>query len=116
MYYYRLKQVDFDGQTTMSVIVAAVLKDQGVLVLEAFPNPYKEVTSIGYILSRASMITIEVSDMNGKLVKRYLQGLQSPGQYTMPFSAKSNGWSAGTYMVTVWCDDQRYQLRIAEND
>ncbi len=116
VYYYRLKQLDFDGQATVSVIVAAVLKDQGVLVLEAFPNPYKEVTSIGYILSRTSMITIEVSDMNGKLVKRYLQGLQSPGQYTMPFSAKSNGWSAGTYMVTVWCDDQRYQLRIAEND
>ena len=68
------------------------------------------------MITRAAMVTIEIMDVTGKMVKRYQQGLQDAGQYTFPFSAKNNGLSAGTYMVSVWCDDQRYQLRLTEND
>lgn len=116
VYYYRLQQVDFDGQKEVSSIAAAILKEQGILILEAYPNPYRVSTSINYILSRSSLVTVEVSDMAGKIVKRYQQGLQPEGQYVIPFSAKSNGLAAGIYMVTVYCDDLRYQLRISENN
>ncbi|MBK9637645.1 MAG: T9SS type A sorting domain-containing protein [Bacteroidetes bacterium] len=116
IYYYRLRQVDFDGQFTFTKIIACIIKDNGAVLVEAFPNPYREATTIRYMLTRSSMITIEVMDATGKIVKRYQQGLQDAGQYTMPFSGKNNGLSSGTYMVTVWADDERYQLRLTEND
>jgi hypothetical protein len=116
IYYYRLRQVDYDGQFTLTRVVACIIKENGAVVVEAYPNPYRDATTIRYMLTRPSMITVEVMDATGKMVKRYQQGLQDAGQYTMPFSAKNNGLSAGTYMVTVWADDQRYQLRLTEND
>jgi hypothetical protein len=116
VYYYRLRQVDYDGQFTITKVIAAIIRDNGAVIVEAFPNPYKEATTIRYMITRAAMVTIEIMDVTGKMVKRYQQGLQDAGQYTFPFSAKNNGLSAGTYMVSVWCDDQRYQLRLTEND
>lgn len=116
VYYYRLRQVDFDGQFVLTKIVACIIRDNGAVVVEAFPNPYRESTTLRYMLTRPTMITVEITDATGKMVKRYQQGLQDAGMYTMPFSAKNNGLSAGTYMVTVWADDQRYQLRLNEND
>ena len=82
----------------------------------SYPNPYKETTSIKYILSRPTIVSIEINDMSGKLVKKYQQGLQSEGSYTVPFSAKSMDLRSGTYNVSIWCDDQRYQLRLTEID
>ncbi len=116
IYYYRLRQVDFDGQFVLTKIVACIIRDNGAVVLEAYPNPYRESTTLRYMLTRPTMITIEVTDATGKMVKRFQQGLQDSGTYTMPFSAKNNGLSAGTYMVTVWADDQHYQLRLNENE
>ncbi|MFN0188523.1 MAG: FlgD immunoglobulin-like domain containing protein, partial [Bacteroidia bacterium] len=116
VYYYRLRQVDYDGQFTITKVIAAIIRDNGAVIVEAFPNPYKEATTIRYMITRPAMVTIEIMDVTGKMVKRYQQGLQDAGQYTFPFSAKNNGLSAGTYMVSVWCDDQRYQLRLTEND
>lgn len=116
IYYYRLRQVDFDGQFVLTKIVACIIRENGAVVLEAYPNPYRESTTLRYMLTRPTMITIEITDATGKMVKRYQQGLQDAGSYTMPFSAKNNGLSAGTYMVTVWADDQHYQLRLNENE
>lgn len=116
IYYYRLRQVDFDGQSTLTRIVACIIKDNGAVIVEAYPNPYRESTTLRYMISRPSLITIEITDATGKLVKRYQQGLQDAGMYTMPFAAKNNGLSAGSYMVSVFADDQRYQLRLNEQD
>lgn len=116
VYYYRLQQMDYDGQFSLTPIVACIVKDQGMAVMEAYPNPYHEATTIRYVLTRPSMITVEINDASGKLVKRYQQGLQDAGIYTMPFSAKSNGLSAGNYTVTLLSDDQRYQVKLSEQE
>ncbi len=115
-YYYRLKQIDIDGKASLSAIVAASIKEQGMAVFEVFPNPYKDNTAIHYILSRPSIVTIEITDIQGKMIKKYQQGLQDAGRYSVNFSAKNNGLPSGVYNVTLWCDDQRYQTRITETN
>jgi hypothetical protein len=115
IYYYRLAITDYKGQSTYSNIVAAIPQDQGKVVYEVYPNPYKEMTQLHYLLSRPAMISIEVTDVNGRLIKRYQQGLQQAGSYTVPFSAKMNGYQAGIYYLTLWNDDQRYTVKLNEN-
>lgn len=114
MYYYRLRQLDNDGKESWSPIVAAILRDNGVIVFDVYPNPYREATQISYMLTRPSVVTVEVTDMMGKSIKKYRQGLQDAGRYGFRFSASESGHSAGVYNVIFWCDDQRYQVRITE--
>jgi len=116
IYYYRLRQVDYDGQTTLTRIVACIIKDNGAVIVEAYPNPYRESTTLRYMLSRPALVTIEITDVTGKIVKRYQQGLQDAGMYTLPFAANNNGLTAGVYTISVFADDQRYQLRLNEQD
>jgi len=115
VYYYRLKQIDHDGKECFSKVVAAVMKDNSVVAYDVFPNPYKEITQLRYIITRPATVTIEISDMLGKVVKKYQQGLQDEGTYSIPFSAKQNGYPAGIYNLTLWCDDQRYTVKLNEN-
>jgi hypothetical protein len=115
VYYYRLRQLDYDGQYSFSKVVAAKLTASGAVIFEAFPNPYAEVTSLKYILSRPSIITIEIVDAGGRMVKRFQQGLQDAGMYTLPWSGKQMGLSKGIYIANLWCDNARYQLRLTEN-
>lgn len=114
LYYYRLHLLTDEFSSAYSAVVPAILKEQGYAVVEAYPNPYRESTTIQYLLTRAAMVTIEVTDVQGKMVKRYQQGLQDAGPYTLPFSARNNGLTPGNYIVSIWCDDQHYQLRLTE--
>jgi hypothetical protein len=116
LYYYRLRQVDLNGKETFSKTVAAIIRDNGFVVYNAYPNPFKESTVIRYILSRPTIVTIEITDMSGKLVKKYLQGLQEEGTYSIPFTGNTSGIRAGVYNVALWCDNQRYQLRLTETE
>ena len=116
LYYYRLRQVDLDGKESYSKTVAAIIHEKGVVILNAYPNPYSVATTIKYIISRPTIVTIEISDMSGKLVKKYQQGLQNEGSYAVPFSGKEFGLNAGLYNVVIWCDDERHQLRLTETE
>jgi len=112
IYYYRLRQVDLDGEESYSKVVAAIIREKGVVEINAYPNPYKESTTIKYILSRPTIVTVEINDMSGRLVKKYQQGLQNEGSYSIPFSVSEMGLNTNSFNVTIWCDDQRNQLRI----
>jgi hypothetical protein len=115
VYYYRLKQIDNDGKESLSKVVASVIKDISVVVYDVFPNPYKDMTQLRYIITRPANVTIEISDILGRMVKKYQQGLQDEGTYSIPFSAKQNGYPAGIYNLTLWCDDQHYTVKLNEN-
>jgi hypothetical protein len=113
LYFYRLRQVDFDGNETFSKVVAGTLKDEGAVVYEVYPNPFRDITGIHYLISRPTVVSIEISDVSGRLIKKINQGLQAPGKYTIPFSATGDGTGAGLYLVALWCDDQPYKFNIS---
>jgi hypothetical protein len=113
MYFYRLRQLDFDGRETFSKVVAGALKDDGAVVYEVYPNPFRDITGIHYLISRPTVVSIEISDVSGRLIKKINQGLQDPGKYTIPFSATGDGTGAGLYLVSLWCDDQPYKFNIS---
>ncbi len=116
VYYYRLHYVDNNGNSSNSKTVACIVREQGVVVFEVYPNPFKESTDIQYLLSHPSEVTVDITDMTGKRVKHYQQGLQSSGRYAIHLVGKEDGMPAGIYTVTLWCDDQRFQKQITEID
>ncbi|MBK9636440.1 MAG: hypothetical protein IPO63_00955 [Bacteroidetes bacterium] len=115
-YFYRLQYSTNDGLVVHSTIISAKVNSNSIVIAEASPNPYKDRTTIQYMLSNPSLVTLEISNEIGEVVKRFQQGLQKEGRYAVPFSAKEAGLPSGNYNVTVWFDDESYQLSITETE
>lgn len=115
LYYYRLLIIGHDEKAFYSQASAAKLTPQGPLIFEAIQNPFSEMSCLKYVLSRPSLITIEILNPEGVKLKSYQQGLQDAGMYTLPWSGKQMGLSHGLYIANLWCDNTRYQLRLTEN-
>mgnify|MGYP001080598518 FL=1 len=111
-YYYRLKVIKDDNKVAYTGAVAAMMKDKGVAVLETHHDKTSDVTTVNYVISRPSLITIEITDLSGKMIKQYNQGLQQSGQYSFPFSVSENNLKEGTYNVSVWVDDDKYTATL----
>ena len=103
-YYYRLRQIDFDGTETLSKIVTATLDGKGGTVL-INPNPAStEATlTIGNYAGDPS-VNVEVLDLNGRLVRR----LRTTSNV---LKLDLTGLSKGMYLIRSrgegWTDTQR---------
>ena len=94
--YYKLKQVDYDGQFEY---FGPISVDCERNEFKVFPNPVKDILSItGNVKNSSESISVEISDMLGNLV------------YSETFIEKSNiiykeinisGLKPGTYIVKV---------------
>jgi len=64
------------------------------------PNPFDTETSIPYVLSHHSHITVQIIDSNGKLVRNLVQEFNEPGRYKVRWDGRDetgNIVDAGTY-------------------
>lgn len=68
--YYRLKQVDFNGDYTYSNIVAVLLK--GIEIINISPNPAKEKINIIVVSAEDTEVNINVIDVTGRKIIRKL--------------------------------------------
>ncbi len=61
-----------------------------------YPNPFNPSTIINYQLTINSFVTLNVYDVNGKLVKELVNEKQSAGNYSVVFDG--SGLPSGTYI------------------
>jgi photosystem II stability/assembly factor-like uncharacterized protein len=64
-------------------------------LLQNYPNPFNPNTKISYKLQVSSYITLIVYDINGKLIKEFINGKQNAGEYTYEFDG--SGLPSGIY-------------------
>lgn len=114
IYYYRLAQVDFNGEENKSKVVAAKLNKDG-FVFDARPNPYVHSTKISFELEQASNINAEVINPLGQKVTTLIQGLQDEGVYEFDFSARNYGFTSGVYTVRLIVNGTVYTKRLFEH-
>ena len=65
--YYRLKQIDFDGQFTYTQIVPVTLFRENKEVTSIFPNPTNDVLNVE-LSATTEDFTVEIFDLTGKLL------------------------------------------------
>ena len=87
-YYYRLKQVDFDGSFEYLNVVAVDLGTPKEFVLEQnYPNPFNPRTVINYQVPVEGLISIKVYDVLGNEIKTLVDEQKSPGIYSVELDA-----------------------------
>jgi hypothetical protein len=113
VYYYKLRQVDFNGNYEWSETIAAVLSGNG-LTLSAIPNPYKNRSNINLNLGSGTEVVLEVYSKLGQLVQELYRGQLDAGTHVFEFGASAKGFPKGVYTVRAVVDNEIYNLRIIE--
>jgi hypothetical protein len=112
LYYYRLRQVDFDGKSALTNIVTANVTAKPITSLgQNYPNPLRGNTVIKYSVSQNAHVRITVYDLNGRVVKVAEDVQRKAGNYTFVLDAsmmnsgiyyykmEANGYTATRKMV-----------------
>lgn len=99
-YFYRLKQIDSDGQTEYSNVISIDLNIPNQYALyQNYPNPFNPITSITYNLPIDGMVSLRVFDMLGSEVVTLVNENQKAGAYTIPFYA--GDLASGIYICKI---------------
>ena len=81
------------------------------LTIRAYPNPFDQVTTITYVLTKPGRTSLQISDADGKLIRQLVEDrYQEPGRYSVEW--KENEISAGLYICTLNAGSQRIASRI----
>ena len=106
-YYYRLRQEDYDGTTTLSQVVTALRPDDGITL---FPNP-TDGRSVQLVLPAGDYgptVDVDLLGLTGRRL-RTERLLVTDGPLTLP----TNGLLPGTYLVNVTGRGLRKTIRLS---
>lgn len=85
------------------------------LVLSSHPNPFSRRTALRYSLSDAEDVSLDVLDVNGRLVRRLLRRAQSAGVHEAAWNGEDdagNTVGAGIYFLRLQIGDRMETSRI----
>ena len=95
-YYYRLKQVDYNGTFEFSnVIETDVVTVNSFELSQNYPNPFNPSTTINFSISKDEFVSLKVFDVMGKEVTTILNEQKSAGTHSIEFNASE--LASGTY-------------------
>ncbi len=111
-YYYRLKQIDFDGKFEFSEAVRMDVAAPKEFVLhQNYPNPFNPETVIRYHIPMLDQprvsVDLRIYNMMGREVKVLVQEDQRPGFYSVRWDGRDNSGmmvAPGTYFYRLKAD------------
>lgn len=111
--YYRLKQLDLDGQFTYSKVVSVNNDSKTENVFEVFPNPFNTEFNIVVNATEAGNATVETIDLQGKVLvsKSFntVNGLNTLNMTDLP------NLNAGIYVIKVTVNGQTFVHKLVKN-
>ncbi len=113
--YYRLKQVDYNGNYEYSRTIAINNNGQsmGSMELITFPNPFTEKLNLTLNNVSEGNVTIEVYDLSGR--KHYTQTTLSGGQGTLSIDLSSlANLAKGVYIVNIKNGNEAIQQKLVK--
>lgn len=98
-YFYRLKQIDNDGNYDFSGIVEADFGLPNKFELKQnYPNPFNPSTEIGFALAKEGKVTLNVYNVLGVKVATLLNNeYREAGYHTLQFTTQSYQLPSGIY-------------------
>ncbi len=94
---FRIKAIAQDGKATYSSIVK-VLFDDKKAAIAIYPNPVKNVLSVEMLSTKNEMVTIQITDLQCKILQQKEQQLQVGNN---AFSMNTSSLAKGIYVLTI---------------
>jgi carboxypeptidase T len=113
--YYRLKQIDFNGEEKLFGPVK--VEYPGVTEYELaqnFPNPFNPSTKISFSIPKAGFVTLKVYNILGIEVATLVNNYLEAGRHSVDFSAESlkTEIGAGVYFYSLSAGDFRQTKKM----
>ena len=108
--YYRIRQVDYDGQSALSSIAVAMRKDKASVV-SVFPNPYNSSDNdqLSVALQNVSQAQFTLMDARGRLVYETTQKDLAPSSLVkLPLG----NLAAGVYMLKIITSEEILSFKV----
>ncbi|MDH7515645.1 MAG: right-handed parallel beta-helix repeat-containing protein [Bacteroidota bacterium] len=110
-YAYRLKMVDRDGTYEYSAEVRVVrVRVDEFRIVEAYPNPFGERSTVTFTLPAESYVTVRVVDVAGREVGAVYDGVLPSGVHAM--MVPGSGLSDGVYTCVVTAGSSVRTVRL----
>lgn len=98
-YYYRLKQIDFDGTVHYSESVEADFMPVEFSLGQNYPNPFNPTTNIKFAIPVTSSVKLTVYNMLGQQVQTLVNGKLTAGLHEVNLNASR--LSSGVYIYAI---------------
>ena len=102
-FFYRIKQIDFDGHFKYSDVKEVELRDFDYALFQNTPNPASSLTMIKYQLPVAGKVSMTLYNSLGVAVKNLVNEAKQPGIYEVRFS--TSGLPNGNYYYKFSAND-----------
>ena len=86
---YRLKQIDFNGTFSYSEELIVTLNDpsKAIKLSQNYPNPFLTNSTIYYSIPRDTEVTLDIYDLQGRLVSTLIHEFGKAGNYKVNVNA-----------------------------
>jgi photosystem II stability/assembly factor-like uncharacterized protein len=102
--YYRLKQIDYNGQFEYSpVVMITIIQVFEFELQQNYPNPFNPSTVINYQIPFDGMVTLKVYDILGNEIQTLVNGYKNAGKYSAAFDGSR--LSSGIYLIKMKSGD-----------
>jgi len=99
-YFYRLKQMDYNGTFSFSDEIATEVNAPAEYALEQnYPNPFNPSTNINFSLAEAGVVKLSVYNLLGQKVAVILDEFRDEGSHSVTFDAYE--LPSGAYFYTI---------------
>ena len=110
VYYYKLKQIDFDGEFEYSEIRnASILGDDKIEVSYFIPNPAENNTILNFVVNKDTEVSIAIYDGIGRKVIDRKEVL-STGKNSISFN--TTDLAAGVYSTKILIDNEEFARKL----
>jgi hypothetical protein len=100
IFYYRLKQQDFDGNYNYSEIISVKIEMPVEFNLsQNYPNPFNPYTTISFDIPSETFVTLSIYDLMGREVVNLVRELKTAGNHEVNFDATN--LASGTYIYKI---------------
>ncbi|WP_460893141.1 T9SS type A sorting domain-containing protein [Rufibacter soli] len=108
--YYRLKQVDFDGKSELSKVIANTLgKLNAAATLQVGPNPFQQQLAFTLKTATETEAVVELRNMQGKV---YYQGIKTITPDASQVGINTSSLPQGIYILSVSGSDFLLSQRV----
>lgn len=112
-YYYRLKQIDLDGNFSHSKIVSCMVPVSGIDITVQ-PNPFSENTGIIYKLDESAHVRLEVYNLQGQKATTLVDKFHQAGNYEFLFNPANFGYTPGVFEINLLVNNKVFTKRMVE--
>ncbi|MFK7969307.1 MAG: T9SS type A sorting domain-containing protein [Bacteroidia bacterium] len=114
VYYYRLRQVDINGQSNYSELVEARLNQSGTLTISnCYPNPAAGFSEVSLSAKYDCQIDWKIMSVMGKTSNE--GSLEMRAQSSQQFEIPVSELAPGTYIVQFVCNEQVMSRKLILN-